>query len=557
MPRRSAPKLRRAVEFIRGGIRGGLFVPGEYLPPVSRLARQAGVSYVTMWKAVTSLKQRSILSGRPGHRLTIAGEPPPSSPGLNAGAMVDLWSTWRKVADDVHRDILQGTFQPGKPLPSQKELAAHYRVSTGSIRKALRHLCAQAAVVPRKKGYAVRPLGADRSSVKLVLLLYGHYPPVVDTGAMDVDVRMGTTDIEFIHVLENECAKARLGLDKLVFSIRGGTTVFTRYGSREQSELTDTRDTLGYLLPVYNRSCLQPRVLARLKRFGKPVALFDETGAWAATSELKSHPVFQVFAASISQTCARDVARYLLRLGHRRIAYISPFHGGSWSTARLRGLRDVHERTGLSDSVVAFTLPEYEDRLDFYSDAVKHADIESFRAFYDSWKSGVKPDFGRCYDPLMRHAMFQEFFSAEAHVRLRSLCREALKDKAVTCWVCANDWIAARALPLLSECKVAVPQHLSVISFDDSAGAVRNNFTSYNFNISAVVYAMMRFVLDFDRRRTKRKRPVVEINGRIVERMTTGPTPIPTERHIFTGSPPAFSRESTDNSTARIDPESE
>lgn len=529
MPRRSTPKLRKAIEFIRRGIDRGLFVPGELLPPISRLARQAGVSYVTMWKAVTTLKQRSVLGGRPGHRLTIAGESPSSDPDRNPA---DLWSTWKKVADDLQRDILLGTFQPGKPLPLQKELAGHYRASAGSIRKALRHLCAQAVVVPHRKGYAVRPLSTDRSSLKLVLLLHGHYPPVVDTGAMDVDVRMGTTDIEFIHVLENECAKSRLGLDKLVFSMRDGTPVFTRYGTRKQTQLTDTPDTLGYLLPVYNRSCLQPRVLGTLKRIRKPVALFDETGGWTPVSELKSHPWFQVFSASISQTCAQHVARYLLCLGHHRIACISPFHRGVWSAARLRGLRDVYDQAGLPDGVVAFTLPEYEDRLDFYPDALNHVDLASLRAAYDTWKKKLQPDFTRCYDPLMQHALFQDFFSAEAHLRLLSLCREALKHKEITCWVCANDWIATRALPFLSESGVAVPRQISVISFDDSAGAVRNNFTSYNFNISAAVYAMMRFILDFDRRKTTRQRPVVEIKGRIVERMTTARRMVGSSRPI-------------------------
>ena len=65
------PFRGRAFESVEAGIRDGLLVPGEHLPPVRELAKAAGVSPGTVAAAYRLLRSRGVTlaDGRRGTRI--------------------------------------------------------------------------------------------------------------------------------------------------------------------------------------------------------------------------------------------------------------------------------------------------------------------------------------------------------------------------------------------------------------------------------------------------------------------------------------------------------
>ncbi len=68
---------------------------------------------------------------------------------------------WQQVADHVRAQILDGTYQPGQPLPSEEALSAEFGVSRPTIREGIKTLVAEGLVeVARPRGTTVRdPFG--------------------------------------------------------------------------------------------------------------------------------------------------------------------------------------------------------------------------------------------------------------------------------------------------------------------------------------------------------------------------------------------------------------
>jgi GntR family transcriptional regulator len=68
---------------------------------------------------------------------------------------------WQQVADHVRAQILDGTYPPGQPLPSEEALAAEFGVSRPTIREGIKTLVAEGLVeVARPRGTTVRdPFG--------------------------------------------------------------------------------------------------------------------------------------------------------------------------------------------------------------------------------------------------------------------------------------------------------------------------------------------------------------------------------------------------------------
>jgi GntR family transcriptional regulator len=63
---------------------------------------------------------------------------------------------WRQVADHVRDQILDGTYQPGQPLPSEEALSAEFGVSRPTIREGIKTLVAEGLVqVARPRGTIV------------------------------------------------------------------------------------------------------------------------------------------------------------------------------------------------------------------------------------------------------------------------------------------------------------------------------------------------------------------------------------------------------------------
>jgi hypothetical protein len=109
--------------------------------------------------------------------------------------------------------------------------------------------------------------------------------------------------------------------------------------------------------------------------------------------------------------------------------------------------------------------------------------------------------------------------AAETRAALQPLLESALADPGITAWVTANDFTATLALTFIKSKGVRVPADLSLISFDDSTQAVRNNFSSYNFNPTALATFILGTIVGRDPFAGADAR----VSGFVVNRGSTGP----------------------------------
>jgi GntR family transcriptional regulator, phosphonate transport system regulatory protein len=60
------------------------------------------------------------------------------------------YSTWRLIAEELRRDIVNGGQAPGTRLPSEGELAGRFGVHRNTVRQAVAALAAEHLVVSRR-----------------------------------------------------------------------------------------------------------------------------------------------------------------------------------------------------------------------------------------------------------------------------------------------------------------------------------------------------------------------------------------------------------------------
>jgi hypothetical protein len=176
----------------------------------------------------------------------------------------------------------------------------------------------------------------------------------------------------------------------------------------------------------------------------------------------------------------------------------------------------TYDAAGYAGNVTALTLDEPDNIWDFQADAMRNAHAGSLLAHYNSWKVSLDQEFTDITDKRMRQIVHDMCFG-EVNKRLKPLFEKALEIEGVTAWVCANDTTAVKALAFLKESKIAVPDSIAVISFDDTPDAVESRLTSYNFNMRALFDGIFDFLTGVPL--PGRKNPRV-VEGFIVRRDT-------------------------------------
>jgi DNA-binding transcriptional regulator YhcF (GntR family) len=100
------------------------------LPTISELAREHGVSLMTMWKAIRLLKEKGLIRAHQGRKIERTES---SGAAARNGAASRLYSR-------IKQAVLDGTYRSGDPLPKLQYFAATLRISRLTILQALREL---------------------------------------------------------------------------------------------------------------------------------------------------------------------------------------------------------------------------------------------------------------------------------------------------------------------------------------------------------------------------------------------------------------------------------
>ncbi|MBD3421604.1 MAG: GntR family transcriptional regulator [Chitinivibrionales bacterium] len=517
MSRKRAFAVDAAEEFLRKQIAAGVYGAHSMLPTLGALSQRAGVSSQTMRKAAQRICKEGLLRSVPGHGLFCTGQASPgtASPKVD-GADEQLKrrvSAWQRTAKRIAEDILTGAYVPHQQMPLLKELGYQYDVSFRTLRKALHKLVDDGLLVSAGRGFKVAPMRRSTAGMRVVLV-----------GAWNKKYNflvLGMHDEPFLRILEEECGHANLALDLIAVRIVSQGVELLELPSKQPCALPVGEEIIGYLFLANDTYIPGGDVLHLLAAAGKPVAVLDEIGMYDGGVSHFHNRFIRFFQMTQSSIPAREVARYLLTLGHRRIAYISPFHGALWSRRRLEGLRDVYNAAGTPDGVSAHAI-DYP----LLARGKKRSKIETFLEGYKRWKRTAPSSFVWEMEPFINAAEKHAVGWGELRYSLRPVFDTVLADTALTSWVTVTDFVAMLAREYLQEKHIGVPQRISLVSFDDSARALKQRITSYNFNIPAAARALLRFITS--PRDELRRNPLhlVTIDGMLIRRASSGAAPV-------------------------------
>jgi DNA-binding LacI/PurR family transcriptional regulator/DNA-binding transcriptional regulator YhcF (GntR family) len=505
--KRKSPKLEKAIKFIKQYAESEQLRGAAKLPSIERLCTLSKISRVTVWKALNILKQEGFFTRLHGHQVPISQIARRLSPQKQPPSRV-----WEKIKAQIEKDILNGVYPAAIPFPQVKELQARYGVAFPTIKKALDSLVAQGTIAPHKRTYRVvtPDVSAGKNSI-----LFVPWLPRPGSSEKKVEVTHDPLLHHRIRMIENECLRAGLKPRYLY-------TAQKDFDARNCfRDFKGTSQLLGCVMLAIGRDWRWDSIVKQVIARKIPVGLLDIAGKWEDCTGMFKSSLFRAFVTSSTDYAGIQAARYLLSMGHKTIAYISPYHKSPWSINRFRGLQTVYETAGYNDAARAFAIKselsgDYLDR----PERLKH--VEDLMKYIDTW-SAEATEYQRYFvSREFSRLWLQEIWgNSELYNAIAEKFDEALHDKQITAWVAANDLVGLLALDYLEKKRIKVPQQLSVIGFDNSTTGVLSGLTSFDFNEQAAINAMINHCLK-PRQFTKRyPDAVVQIEGKIIERGTT------------------------------------
>ncbi len=517
MPRKS-PLAQRAAESIVQTLRRKRVVPGQRLPSVSSLAVQADVSYATAWKAVQRLVKDGTLRRVSRKHLAVnrLSALPAEGQTTLAGASLmpqdpqpTARKAWQRIADSITHDLRTGRYGASADLPPAKQLCRLYATSYRTLRKAVDCLVEQRWLFVRGKGFGPVPLRATVSRSRIVVFCSGKRSGLLPRSRIT---------IEILDTVRRECRTA--GIESVILPIGEEFATHDRELGGVLNALQREPDVLGYVLLMDRPGAGWDLLFRHVAGFGKPVAVADNSGGWEVPAGVPPRAPIRVCRLADDARAAQQVATHLLRLGHRRIAFISGLYAHPWAQQRRHALERVFASAGFVHAVkplvVEGTFDLYRRRVEQRSGTQRVEDLmlEETRAL------------GVLFSPLImarnRNAIVGNLVQADIFGALVPLFDEARADTTITAWVCDNDDHAVFALEYLTEHRIDVPGCISVAGFDDVARASVANLTTYRFDRSRAGSSLVGHILA-PYSRARRRVSYVHIDGTMVRRGTTGP----------------------------------
>lgn len=495
------------------------------LPSLDAMSRSAGVSRMTMWKALGEFSRTGLLAPLAGRGYLVTGRT--QSPVASAEATPVLPPAPRPRWQEVHGQLLEqvrdGTLAAGTVLPPMKQLRARCRTSYASLAPAIRRLQAQGLLERHGKGWrvhAVAPVGG-----RATLGVIGFVPHVSTLASVTPRAP------RLWAALQDECRRLNLRLDVLGIEQALGPDIDASPHPELLAAHHRQHEVLGYLVFLLG---IWPGAYAHLQRslagLGCPVAFLAETED--PSPAVPQGPArFAFYQNALSGRCGEDVARRLFALGHRRVAFFTTTAADHILHRRYEGLASFYAQAGC---VGAISLRQY-------TGAQPYADMSREQARSPETRAGTRfsrqlarllttqlgslpqtivaqlSELSRTLDGISRTSF--------AYRHAAAAFAEAASETGVTAWVGADDPTALLALDWCRQHGVRVPGDLSIVGFDDSEEALGAGLTSYNFNQETTVRSMIAHVVGRRQVRTAGAQAgePVELPGFVSERATCGP----------------------------------
>jgi DNA-binding LacI/PurR family transcriptional regulator len=495
------PALNQALEYLRLHFTKEKLHPGQRLPTVREIARNAGVSPPTLGKALAIHRKVEQLSVSPRRGIVFkAGLAEPETRPVDRAEEVALRLT---------RDIAKGTYSKLPFLPSGKELQEIYGTGFDTMARVLDRLIARGVVSRYRRRYTVRTTRGKKAELTVLL--------IVSSGIFDQIEKFGlvrTRVYPLLHAMEADCIRRNIRLTMRSFA-------------GDPDVMKGLHDVIGIAVlfephfpPVDQANALVQRLL----QANLPIFLFDGAENEFYGELPPSKLIYSPEYTGVQQ--GHEIGRFLIDRGHRTICYFSHEPGLKWSDTRLRGLENAFTSAGFTNAVSAF-----------YAANPRKVPLE--KGTINDQKSGLPSTTARMRVVERHIAALQREFAAsvfldralsqieEAKIdatgawsRFFPLCEKALDVKDATAWVAAEDQIAFYSLlPFLRRRRIDVPGRMSVVGFNNIPESLTANLTTYDLDVPSVgLTAIDLFLFPQRRHSYTTKGNVVKRNGFIVDR---------------------------------------
>jgi DNA-binding LacI/PurR family transcriptional regulator len=455
-----------------------LFTPEGMLLPLSTLVVRFGASSRVIKQARLRLTEAGALvrTGR-GGRFRIgesgAGRGKPRLRGREA-----------EVGASIFDSIVRGAYSVHRKLPSIKELCAEYHCSATTVAAALKRLTAQGIVRRSGSGYRPIPPAGARKGARILII----------GGEQAILPRNGPATV-FIRSLEQCAEEAGWPRPEMVLS-----------DNPRDQRLPVSHEIAAF---VYIGGGARDW-LKRCRTYeGIPLFLFAPS-AYINPQLASLYAAMQL--ATDNERAGFEVGSTVASFGHQHIAFISVLaekEVRTWGAERRNGLAGVFDGAERSMRWVSMTdrasaspsLPE-----------TRHA------AMLNSLlkRRGSFPQ-------SLRYDAMNEIWHVIGNLRNLHACRESfralLKERKITCWVCANDDIACSAWMFLRESGPDAMRRVSLASFDNSYVAYRLQLASYDFRFDKYARELIWNIAAYaNRGRRSNATTVVVTGGQLIVR---------------------------------------
>ena len=400
---------------------------------------------------------------------------------------------WFDVSLRLQQEIEAGRWKPGEHLPGSSWLCDYFSVTPPTLRKLMRRLVEIGCVEPLARGWRVCNAGNLSTGIRIALLRYCEKD--------GVSVGEAARETFFRRALEQEAARMHMRIDTWGLSEDG---CLFHEGQPFSGDLGSIAE--GAILSLW-RFENPDAAFQRLATLRMPLAIWDERPQGGRRPDFWR---CRWFSTGYSKKPGSDVGRFLLELGHRGVAFLSPFHGSQWSQRRLDGLKEI----------CALATPMVQVR-EFTTDRWDPSQYNPCDEDVASLVHGI----AECSGPFLaeRAALISEAVGALLRdkavlVDVEEMCAAALDDPSLTAWVAANDDIALLAWYWLRSRGLVVGKDISLVGFDNTLRAQEAGLTSFGFAEDELAVAMLGYLAAPSRWKSG---GIIALDGALVVRQST------------------------------------
>jgi DNA-binding LacI/PurR family transcriptional regulator len=357
----------------------------------------------------------------------------------------------------LQKELVQGIWPWNEALPLIKELSARWNCHPQTVRKVLQTLIQKQLL--KKQGrlhYPSKPKSGSGQSDQPVILCIGAASP---DGHFRLD---SDRESDFWRELSSQAALAGLALRRL--------------GWQGQKIKID-RDVIGVVTTTWHFP--DPMAVCReVSKANIPVCVWIEEHILDAPHKF---PKLFFHDQGYSTLVGSSMGDYLLKLGHKKLAFLSPWHASKWSKNRFQGVLLECEKQGAE---LVLCKLDYESEWDHLIPATTHPKMST------EFPIGDLDAFMEGSGERTIHWLKQELGWNRIRIAMEPILQEALQSGA-TAWLGANDFVALHARVWLNAKGIQTPEHISIAGFDDSVEALRSDLTSYRFTCETMARAMI------------------------------------------------------------------